>query len=59
MQRSCQDTSARDLAGKSCTEISYRDLTEILEETSFRELVRRSCIEISYRDLLQGLPGDL
>ena len=69
-QRSCQQSSCRELLRRSCQETSYRDLCRrSCREVSYRDLARRhlmeictetwwrepvSCAEISYREFEQG-----
>ena len=50
LQRSCQETSYRDLVQRSCQETSYGDLVQRPGEES-RGLARRSFIDSLNRDL--------
>ena len=59
-QRSWQETFSGDLVQRSCQETSYRDLaTELLQrscpELLPRDLLKRSCQHSSYRDVVQDL----
>ena len=51
VQRSCQETSSRDLDRN----LAKRSVTEILRQSSYRDLVQRSCQETSHGDLVQRL----
>ena len=51
LQRSCQETSYRDLVHRSCQDTSYGDL---VQRHCIEILLQRSCQEVSYINLAQG-----
>ena len=61
LQRSCQETSYRDLVHRSCQDTSYGDL---VQRHCVEILLQRSCQEVSYinlakRDFIESLCRDL